>query len=714
MKPVRSLPILLLLLSLVPVAAHAQAWSGIISPSRAIDWTGAGIPGGIPSASWTQCGSTIAAYSGSTAAINSQISGCAANTYVQLAAGTFTLSGGIVLKNQTAIRGMGADQTLLVFTSNGSCNGLNTQFSLCGSGSYQGGNNTEQNKASWTAGFSQGATSITLSNSLNIVAGKTAIILDQQDEPKDTGNIWINAQGASGNDGSGSARTDGTCSTSVSPFVGFCSQQQQVLVTACSPSCNNSGSTVLTISPGLYMPNWNAPSVTGSTGAFWANTFGYQMGVENLSADLSKTNAGTNTIIIMNSYECWVSGVRSMVPGTQTHVWLWSSAKNIVRDNYFYGSASHQTQSYGVSLYAGASDNLIENNIFQQVTDSTPNNNGGGAGNVGSYNFAIMDIFYNGGNGWFQPSDYEHAGGQSFWLREGNDGLGQIADNVHGTHHFTTDFRNRYPGWQVAGCQNNSSAQTNQPCVANTTAMNFFAASRYFNIIGNVLGQTGYHTVYTSLAPTSNQNTSVFYLGGNPGGGSGSPGTFCANPACSSTTTSSDPLTQTSIMRWGNWDSVNAAVRFVDSEVPSSFGDTTGSPSVYANQVPASTTLPPSFLYSSKPSWFGSVPWPATGPDVTGGNMGICSGGTFDKSYAISSTQCAGGGTLVTAFGGHANANPAMTCYLNTMGGPPDGTGGPLSFNAATCYGNESSSPSPPKQKPAPPTALNTTVVTQP
>ena len=57
--------ILLKLIGLILLAAsvaQAQAWSGIISTARATDWSTAGIPGGIPSGSWTQCGSTIASY----------------------------------------------------------------------------------------------------------------------------------------------------------------------------------------------------------------------------------------------------------------------------------------------------------------------------------------------------------------------------------------------------------------------------------------------------------------------------------------------------------------------------------------------------------------------------------------------------------------------------------------------------------------------------
>ena len=45
---------LLIVLAFVPGVAHAQAWSGILDPTRAIDWSAAGVPGGIPSGSWNK------------------------------------------------------------------------------------------------------------------------------------------------------------------------------------------------------------------------------------------------------------------------------------------------------------------------------------------------------------------------------------------------------------------------------------------------------------------------------------------------------------------------------------------------------------------------------------------------------------------------------------------------------------------------------------
>lgn len=39
-----------------------------------------------------------------------------------------------------------------------------------------------------------------------------------------------------------------------------------------------------------------------------------------------------------------------------------------------------------------------------------------------------------------------------------------------------------------------------------------------------------------------------------------------------------------------------------------------------------------------------------------------------------------------TPTGGNANMNPAMARYTNIMGGPSDGSGGILNFNASSCY----------------------------
>src|SRR5581483_1702114 len=110
-------------------------------------------------------------------------------------------------------------------------------------------------------------------------------------------------------------------------------------------------------------------------------------GVENLSID--NTNNGNNPgIILFGCYQCWVKGVRSLYAG-RNHVWLYRCVHCVVRDSYFYQSTTHASVSYGIEIDDASSDDLVENNIFDRVTDSTPNNNGGGTGNVAGYNYTV-------------------------------------------------------------------------------------------------------------------------------------------------------------------------------------------------------------------------------------------------------------------------------------------------------------------------------------
>jgi len=70
-----------------------------------------------------------------------------------------------------------------------------------------------------------------------------------------------------------------------------------------------------------------------------------------------------------------------------------------------------------------------------------------------------------------------------------------------------------------------------------------------------------------------------------------------------------DAKVASTLLRWGNYDYFNDAVRWNAAEVPS------GVP------VPSDQILAPSYVYGSRPGWFTSgVAWPPIGPDVTGGN----------------------------------------------------------------------------------------------
>jgi len=648
-------PCLAFLLSLLFFSgySYAQNWSGILAPTRAVDWSGAGVPGGIPARS-TQCGATIAAYSGSAATINNAIASCASGQYVSLGTGTFNLSSGIGFNGHSnvTVRGHGANSTLLVFSGAGA-GFYNSIVSLEPTSLNENG--TEGNVCDWTAGYAAGTTIITLANcgtttpargSLTNLAVGNVLILDQLNEAADTGQIWnCSTQGVCANTIQGGAeRTDGPCNGAMC----LRSQQQGVVVT------NINGSQI-TVTPPLYMPNWR----TGQKPQAWYGSSRISFsGIEDVSLDA--TNAGANqNILIGNCDRCWVKGVRSIY-ANRSHVRILFSTRAVIRDNYAYQNQSHASVSYGAELMGGWSS-LIENNIFQQNTDSEPSCTGPCEGNVIAYNFNIDNVWTQ-SQGWMQAGFYQHAAGDDFNLWEGNIGPGYNSDDVHGTHHFETVFRNYLIGNQAAGC---GSADLNT-CTAQTVPVQIYAGSRYMNIIGNVLGQAGWHNSYQCVGSASNctnGRTSIYTMGftGNSGAVDSSITGFCLQPACT-THGDYDPQVAAYLMRWGNYDTVNNAVRFVNSEVPSGV-------STYGNPVPRSQTIPTSFYLSQKPAWWGSVSWPPIGPDVTGGN--------------------------IPGVSGHAYRTPAMNCYLNTMGGPAAGTGGVLAFNANTCYGQQND-PNPP------------------
>ncbi len=116
-------------------------------------------------------------------------------------------------------------------------------------------------------------------------------------------------------------------------------------------------------------------------------------------------------------------------------------------------------------------------------------------------------------------------------------------------------------------------------------------------------------------------------------------------------------------MRWGNYDTVSARSRFDAAEVPSGLTN-------FANPLPASQVLPPSLYRSSRPSWWGSMPWPAIGPDVNGGD--------------------------IPGYAGHAYKIPARRCYESAAIDPAYGNASVRFFDPEGCYASAAQPPGTP------------------
>ena len=591
-----------LLIIVAPMVTHAQQWSGIIDPSRAIDWSSAGIPGGIPKRN-TICATLDP---GATAPqINSAIQSCPSGQVVFLNAGTYNLNSGITFNNKSnvTLRGAGSHLTKLVFNGNLACHSSQNTHVCLDSADTNWVQGTS-NSASWTGGFAKGTTVITLSSTTKLAAG-SLLILDQLDDTSDGGAIFI-------------CETKANCTGQNESAGQRPSRGQQELHKVVSIAGNQ-----VTITPPIAMPNWRASQ---SPEAWWPTFPIRNSGIEDMTLDHGNNQVGSG-IYVFNAVNVWIKGVRS-INAWRNHVWLTLAFGTVIRDSYFYGSKTSASTSYGIEWFPGGFS-LIENNIFQHVTAPLVQN-AGMIGDVVAYNFAIDDHYDAGGPfpQWMIPMITHHATGDAMILWEGNDGLGAQSDNIHGTHHFSTYFRNHFYG----------DVHNNPPKTDNTAVMHLWAFSRFFNVIGNVLGRTGYYDTY-EVNLTGFNSTAVYSLGDAD---SGSP------PA------RTDPFTKDTLLRWGNYDTVTGTVRFLASEVPSGLSN-------YANPVPGSQTLPSSLYRTAKPFWFGTLPWPPIGPDVAGGN--------------------------ISGYGGHANKIPARLCYENSDIDGAYGSANVRLFNPITCYG---------------------------
>jgi len=560
-------------------------WSGILDPSRAIDWSHAGVEGGIP-ARTTSCATLNP---GATAAqINAAIQACPDSQVVTLSAGTFNLSdGGIVMKSGVTVRGAGADQTLLVFTAHDYCSNLQAAICFSGTNDWSGQANTQPggaNAADWTGGYAQGATDITLTNvgSSGIAVGQY-LYLDQANDTSPGADFFVcDATSASCSlEGGNGGRVIGGVVRS---------QIQIVKVTAIN------GSTY-SITPGLYPPNWRSSQ---SPGAWWPTTPIQNAGLEDVSVDASNAGGQMN-VAIYNAMNDWVRGVRLVRTCTcqRSLLQLGMAAHCTIADNYVYGTQG-QSENYGVESYGGA-DNLIENNVFQHVVAPVVIQQS--LGSVYAYNYAINDTYADGqGIHWMADEFVQHNAGVEFNLYEGNIGPGFGGDVFHGNQLMNTLFRNYFLG-------------TDPGRADNTTVIPLQSYIRYMNIVGNVLGTPGTTTTYQV-------NTGI--------GASGTVYNLGAGNTEGSVTVPDDPLVATTLMRWGNYDTASGAAKFDPTEVPSGIGK-------YASAVPSSEALPASFYSSAKPAWWpASTPWPAIGPDVTAGNIAGLNG----HAHTIPAEDC--------------------------------------------------------------------------
>ena len=596
---------------------HAQQpWAPILNSSQAIPWSNSGV-GGIPARA-TNCATLTS--SATVAQINSALAACPSGNTVYLAAGTYTIAGTISVPSNVTLRGAGANLTILNATGRG---GGNVVSLGSGSVSYR--------PVSITSGATAGSTTIVVSNASGIGVGGYIAIAETNN------SSYVSTSGSEGNCG----WCDGGWTS-----TGSLARGQIVTVTGIS-------GTTITISPGLYSAYTNTPiAVPFSMSASYA-------GVEDLQVYANNTGYGSNFGMSACAY-CWVKGVESNYTDGD-HVEVYWGFHDEIRDSYFSNAFLHTpgTHDSCIQIAHKTSASLVENNIVERTHQSVILE-WGAAGNVVSYNDMMGEFDSGSTNVVIGGIDF-HGAHPQYNLLEGNVLTSIYGDSVWGTSSQTTAYRN----WVIGTNRicNPTSGRGTVSCSSGSGHYGFQAAravqssylSTHLNFVGNVVGSAQAASLIAYSNPMA-QTASVEYpaarsydsvaYGWSFGYGEASDdgtGTGCGGgtaPCHLANTSTTDFL-------HGNFTNANGTVKWV-----------TG----------VTQTLPASFYLSSKPSWWGSMSYPATGPDITGGN----------------------------GPGGHSYGNPAQSCYFNTMGGSDGGAGGPLTFNASSCYGSTGVIPLPP------------------
>ncbi len=584
----------------VQSAKAATPWTGILDPTRAIDWSTAGA-GTIP-ARTTICSTLGTAGQASSfiqsvtvAQINSALASCPSGQTVLLNPGTYNTNGGtITIPSNVTLRGSSPTKTVVMETTVPTT-GFHPVIQFGTQASYPFG--PEPNSGVSTAitgGTAQGSRQITLTSTSGISVG-TLLMLTQQDLSYMTEN-----------------GSNGTCTWCNGGVTGAGDSGQTVQVTAIS------GNTV-TISDPLYIAYTNSPM------AYPFRAGAVSAGLENLKISASNAEvANVNgvgyspNIQMTGTIYSWVKNVESDF-SEGDHLQALYSMHNTVRDSFFHDGFNHGpgTTDDDLLLATKASANLIENNIWwrQHIGVSL---DWGASGNVISYNYftgAYNTPAPNAAETW--GPDY-HGAHPMMNLFEGNISSRWSADETHGSSSHTTIFRDYATGANkyVPPADVRGTLQTGSPTQENgygSFAYVIQNLNQYNNLVGVIDGSD--YLVNTQHAPAR-------LVAPTASGGS--------NPACISvgyndgfSTGPSPDLTDSTMVYQGVMDCTNGTFQ-------------------WQNGV---QTLPPSFYLSAKPSWWGNFAWPPIGPDVTGGNF---------KDWVNPTAAVARG---------HVNIIPALACF---------------------------------------------------
>ena len=524
------------------IMVHSQ----ILPDDRNYQWQGNdGVNGGIPNITTIFTSLTPSATGNDFAQIQDALLNAPSNSVVKLAPGTFTVSASFwpwlswhKVKSGVVLRGSGPASTTIM---------MNGQLYM--QGEYYTGDFTTA--VDLTVDAVKGAYTINLTSVPSWIVDGGIYLIDQLDDTSFVahGTPQIFEEGKSDREKAG---------------AGARGLAQRIKVVS------HTSTSVIIEMPLVYGFSTEFKAQLAK-GGFNPTGFLKNCGIEDMKIVGSVANANYSAIKMEGCDGCWVRYVEGYKVQGLDHVIIFDSYRSEIRDNYFHdGFLFGGGQSYGVAIYNNSSGILVENNVCSDLHCPLQINYGSSA-NVIAYNFS----FGGKSDARSAPSISYHGTHAYMNLIEGNYCMDKIeGDVVHGSGSHLLIFRNRVVGRSVFN--------------EHLTAIASDYYNRRFTVLGNVLGDPGFHTVYEFIAPTScNSSTSksIYKLGyRNPWG---------CDINCVGGGYCYDIPAQTAILRLANYNVVSGFVG--------------GGYTI--------NDLQQSYYLTTKPNWFGNLTWPPFSPD---------------------------------------------------------------------------------------------------
>lgn len=503
----------------------------IVSPDRRIDWQ-PGILDGIPNypvaVDITDYGAVGNGINDDTQALKDAIAACSEDSAVYIPAGTYLITDRVDIRKSIVLRGAGPDQTFLKFEK------------LESGREYQRtniwiGTSTLGFSANILGDCNKGSNEIMVNDVSGFSIGDMVEIRQDNDPEVMARPIVDPSVNDSWAEGHWGWRAVG-----------------QFLIII---NINAAGNTLTFHKPLYYTYNLLMnPTVTRCVDPT------KYAGVEDVHFELIvDCNAYYGNIHFDHALYCWVKNIRSY-KCSRSHIGIWGGLGNVIRDSYFeYGHQYVGGMGYGVNLVDRATDNLIENNIFDYLQGKLMTALGV-CGNVYAYNYCRVSMDET-GPGTEMHADMSAHGHHAYQnLFEGNSTNKAAADRYWGSNSSYIFLRNR-----MICPDGYSNSYTSRPVFIEKN-------NPYMSYIGNMLHHDN-----------SVKNRTVWFILEEPDDWADT------------------SLTMNTLIRHGNFDFVSENIIWQEG---------------ISNHI-----IPNSYYLSEKPDFFTNAPWgdtpcPAIGPDL--------------------------------------------------------------------------------------------------